>query len=62
MACRLLPAAKNKPEYFMAGLCFPLFRSSVKRDGEVFKPDEEDGGVDIVDHHFSAHMAMQKKT
>ena len=60
-ACNQLPVPSRKPEDFLAGLCFPALRWSVKRQGMVFKPSEADGACELADRQFNQHMECQRE-
>ena len=56
-ACARLPTEAHT----MAGLCYPLLRWSVGRNGATFKPwDPDDGAQQRVDANFDEHVAMQR--
>lgn len=59
-ACAKLPTQSHKPAQFMAGLCYPLLRWAVGRDGMTFIPCPGDGAQALVDENFDEHMAMQQ--
>ena len=59
-ACSKLPTADKKPAQFIAGLCYPLLRWAVSREGVTFIPCPSDGAQALVDANFDEHMAMQQ--
>jgi hypothetical protein len=59
LACSTLPTPSKKPAQFIAGLCYPLLRWAVGREGMTFVPCPTDGAQTFVDANFDEHMEMQ---
>ena len=60
-ASQRLPAKSHKPEHFLAGSLFPVFRWNVSLEQPmVYTPSDEDGGSHVVDANFDEHTSMQR--